>query len=364
MPAPGSWGGPIYCEPLLIEGLRGHGVAVDTEDFIYGETDVPPTVLERVVRVLKAARRLRRRLRTNKYDVVHLNTSFDRRSVMRDLVTLTALRSSGVPVHLKMHGSFASFLTNEGPFWRMLQRRVFTMAADIGVLSSDERESFLRAGCPESKLSAAKYPVSSSDFVKSDGFREKHGIAADTMILLFSARFIPAKGLLDAIKAFAMLSNEGREVVLFCLGDGPQCAEAEAMAQSKGIAGRVRFTGYIPESETADFHANADIFILPTYHDEGFPLVLLKSLAAGMPIVTTRIRAAADYMSEPENCLWTEPRDPRHLAHCIARIIDDVELRHSMAENNRSLAADFTAERVAAEYIELYRRLASKQRIG
>lgn len=360
MPAPGSWGGPIYCEPLFVEGLREHGITVDTEVYVYGESAVPPTIFERVVRVIKAARRLRSRTRSHKYDVIHLNTSFDRRSVMRDLVTLTLLRSSGMPVHLKMHGSFAGFLRNEGPFWRMMQRRVFKMAADIGVLSSDERESFLRAGCPGSKLSTAKYPVAASEFVKESSFRAKHDIDAETTILLFSARFIPAKGLLDAMKACAILSAERRDVVLFCLGDGPERAAAEALAISEGVASRIRFTGYISESETAAYHANADIFVFPTYHDEGFPLVLLKSLAAGMAIVTTRIRAAADYMCEPENCLWTEPRDPAILARRIAELIDDDEMRRTMSANNRRLAAGFTAENVAAGYIELYRRLSRK----
>ena len=354
MPDKDSLGGPIYCEPPYVRGLLVAGVEADEEVYVYGEGAGLTPVWRRIFRVLEAARRLRRRTRENRYDVIHLNTSIDEKCVLRDLVTLVFLRSSRVPVYLKMHGSIAAFLETKSYFWRRLQRRLFAKAAGIGILSSEERENFLRAGCPAEKLFDAKYVVEPDAFKPDPGFRERHGIARSTPILLFSARFIPAKGLLTVIEACAELKRRGRDFVLFCLGDGPVRGLAEKLSADLGLTEHICFTGYISENETAVYHANSTIFAFPTYHDEGFPLVLLKSLAAGLPIVTTRVRAAADYLKEPENCLWVTPRDPHELAAKIIRLLDDHQLRAAMSENNRRLAEQFTAENVVREYIKVY----------
>jgi len=354
MPSKDSRGGPIYCEPPFVAALRAAGIEVDEETYVYG-SDVP--FIRRVLRVVEAARRLRRRLLGARYDVVHLNTSFDEKCVLRDLFTLALLRSSGVPVHLKMHGSAAAFLKTKKTFWRYLQKRIFAMAADIGVLSSEELEMFLAAGCPLQKLSHAVYSVAGEAFTKDAHFAAHHNIRTNTPILLFSARFIPAKGLLDVIDACGELKRSGRDFFLFCLGDGLQRAEAEEKVAELQLSEQVLFTGYITETETTAFHSNCDIFVFPTFHDEGFPLVLLKSLAAGSPVVTTRIRAAADIFTEPENCLWVEPRSPHQLAEKISQLIDDPASRKAMSENNRRLAEKFTPLAVAEQYIRLYRSL-------
>lgn len=361
MPDKNSLGGPIYCEPPFVAGLRAAGVEVDEEVYVYGVGFTPTSIFERIRRVLGAARRLRVRTREKRYDVVHLNTSFDEKCVLRDLVTLVYLRRTGVPVYLKMHGSVAAFLKTKSAFWRYLQRRVFRMAANIGVLSSEEREMFLAAGCPAEKLSDAKYVVVAEDFKHDPDFRVSHGIDDTTPILLFSARFIPAKGLLDLIAACGELKQAGRDFVLFCLGDGPVRAEAEQLVKQLDLVAEVRFTGYIAESETAAFHANSTVFVFPTYHDEGFPLVLLKSLAAGMPIITTRIRAAADYLNEPDNCLWVNPRNPHDLAEKITRVLDDDNLRSTMSANNHHLAEQFSPANIAREYLQLYEMVAQKE---
>ena len=357
MPSKDSRGGPIYCEPPFVAALRNAGVEVDEETYVYG-SDV--SFIERVRRVVEAARQLRSRVRGGKYDVVHLNTSFDEKCVLRDLFTMMMMRSSGVPVHLKMHGSVAAFHQTKNSFWRYLQRRVFAMAADIGVLSSQEREMFLADGCPSEKLSHAIYSTASEEFKKDAAFRSRHGIAVSTTILLFSARFIPAKGLLDVLEACHELKRAGRDFFLFCLGDGPQRSEAEEKVRKLGMAEHIRFTGYVSETETTRFHANCDIFVFPTYHDEGLPLVLLKSLAAGTPIITTQIRASADILADPNNCLWVKPRSPHDLAAKIAALIDDPPLRQNMSANNRHLAARFMPIAIARHYIDVYSAMLSR----
>lgn len=360
MPDKNSLGGPIYCEPPFVAALRDAGVDVDEEVYVYGDSPAATSFFKRLSRVLNAARRLRARTFEKRYDLIHLNTSFDEKCVLRDLVALNFLRRSRVPVLLKMHGSIAAFLKTKSAFWRHLQRRIFKMAAAIGVLSSEERELFLAAGCPADKLILVKNAFRSEEFERDAQFRRRHNVHDETPILLFSSRLLLTKGLLDVIAACSKLKNAGREVLLFCLGDGPLLAEAKRLVDKLDLADQVRFTGQVSEAETTAFHANSTVFVFPTYHDEGFPVVLLKSLASGLPIITTRIRAAADYLHEPENCLWVNELSPDDLARSIIRMIDDDKLHSSMAANNRRLAERFLPEVVASEYIEIYGAILSR----
>ncbi len=358
MPSEDSWGGPIFCEPPFVAALRAAGAEVDEVVYVYGDGLAGVTAIQRIVRVLTAARALRRRARNGCYDIVHLNTSFDEKSALRDIATLLFLRSCKVPVFLKMHGSIASFLKTKSKLWSFLKRRIFSLADGIGVLSMEEWRNFVESGCPAEKLFDVTNVFESDRFHHDSSFHERHGVAEELPILLFSSRFVRSKGLMDVIAACRELKNAGREFVLFCLGDGPTRSEAEKLVIDLDLAKHIRFTGYVAESEASDFHANSDIFVFPTYHDEGLPVVLLKSLAAGLPIITTHIRAAADYLTEPANCLWVEPQDPEGLAAKIVRLLDDKELRETMAENNRHLTQEFSAERVAQDYLKVYRGLA------
>jgi glycosyltransferase involved in cell wall biosynthesis len=87
-------------------------------------------------------------------------------------------------------------------------------------------------------------------------------------------------------------------------------------------------------------------------------MTILQAVAAGLPIVTTRIRAAADYLAEPTHCLWVEPRNPAALAGAIRRLLDDMSLRETMRSNNLSLARDFDVDTVAKDYLRLFREAA------
>lgn len=361
MPSTDSWGGPIFCEPPFVAAVRAAGVEVDEEVYVYGDKKTATPVFERARRVADAARRLRRRTKTKRYDVIHLNTTIDEKSVLRDTYTLTLLRSSQAKIYLKMHGSSAKFLATRNPVWRFLMRRLFARVDCVGVLSAEEHENFLRAGCAPEKLVTTKYVIEADKFKSDESFLAQHGIASDTPMLLFSARFIAAKGLLDLIHAIAIVRDAGHKFVLCCLGDGSLRAEAEREVRRLQLENCVRFFGYIPETGTTAFHANSSMFILPTYHDEGFPLVILKSLAAGVPIITARIRAAADYMHEPENCLWTEARNPSQLAEKIIRLLRDKNLRAAMSQNNRALAEQFAPAHVAREYIEICEKMMREQ---
>jgi glycosyltransferase involved in cell wall biosynthesis len=370
MPDRESLGGPAACEPPFVEGLRRLGVEVEEETYVYGDKLARTTVWQRVVRVVRVARSLRRRLLSSSFDVLHLNTSFDTKALIRDVVTLLLLPRRRAKIFLKFHGSDARLLETGNPALSLFARVLLKRADAVGLLSTEEQENFTRAGMERQKIFVVKNVLEFEEDdaerdVRDDGREARQvsklasqlNVAEETPLLLFVARFIPAKGLTDCVRACAILRERGFDFRLLCVGDGPARAEAEQEVARLKLEGQVRFFGYVPEAKTREFYSGSTILLFPTYHYEGFPMVVFKSLAAGLPVVTTRIRAAADYLREPDNCLWVEPRNPPMLAEKIARLLEDPTLRASMSANNRTLARSFDAETVSREYLEAYRQL-------
>jgi glycosyltransferase involved in cell wall biosynthesis len=382
MPDRESLGGPAACEPPFVAELQRLGAEVAEETYVYGERLGKTTLRQRIQRVLSTAGVLRRRLRQSEFDIVHLNSSFDMMALMRDAATLRLLRPTRAKIFIKFHGSDAAlFAPHAGTLRRALVRFVLKHADGIGLLSSEERENFARAGVDRRKLFVVKnvvtgteddgdasathsasspQSVSEHQLSQSASLRAKLGVDAETPLLLFIARFVPAKGLSDVIDACAILRDAERAFALLCLGDGEARAAAEAQAARLNLKERVRFFGYVPETETGEFYAGSTMLLFPTYHYEGFPMVIFKSVAAGLPIITTRIRAAADYLNEPDNCLWVAPQNPQMLAEKIVQLLDRPDTRALMRRHNLELASQFTARVVAPEYLEIYNQLVAR----
>jgi len=356
MPERGARGGPPACEPPFAAQLRAMGVAVEEEIYAYATTG--SGLAGRAARVLRTARCFRERLRRGQFDIVHINTSFDTKALVRDNWVLGRLRGASAKIFLKFHGSDAWLLETRQPILRLLRNGLFERAAGVGVLSSEERANFLRAGVPEEKLFQVSNVVVTNRSEGREEFLRRWNLPGDRPLLLFIGRFIPAKGLLDTIRACQLLRERGWQFLLLCVGDGPARADAEAEVERLGMSDSVRFFGYVPEERAAGFYAHSTVLVFPTYHYEGFPLSVFHSVAAGLPIVTTRIRAAADYLKEPDNCLWVEREQPAQLAERIAEILHAPELRASMSANNRQLAQRFSAPAVAQEHLEISKRLA------
>ena len=355
IPEKGSQGGPAACEPPFIAELRRLGHEVVEEIYAYAEAKSRLT--DRASRVFGTARRFQQCVSDGGFEVIHINTSFDTRALLRDAVIVRRLSSRGAKIFLKFHGSDAHLLETKNPVLACLRRRLLSHADGIGVLSTEEQANFLRAGVSEAKIFVVKNIVEENSQQRNPEFLRRWNLPDDRPLLLFIGRFIAAKGLLDVIAASAVLRDDGHRFLLLCLGDGPARSEAEALVRRLNLQDCVRFFGYIPEEQTAGFYVNCDVLLFPTYHTEGFPMVIFNAAAAGLPIITTRIRAAADYLTEPDNCLWVEPKSPQQLADKIASLLAQPDEQNRMRLNNRLLAERFSAETVTREYLESYKRI-------
>ena len=355
MPAPDSWGGPISSEPPFVEALKRLGHDVAAEVYVYGDRERPTPTLSRISRVLRTAFRFRRLLKERDFDLVHLNTAFDMRTILRDSASLFLMRPGRTKVLMKLHGSEAEEFADASRLTKCLIRYIARKADGFGYHTREELEAFLKLGFDPAKF----FPVRNAVTIQEDlppGFERPQKAPEDVFEILFVSRFIPAKGLVETIEACEELRRRGIRFRLSCVGDGPSLQDGQDAVGRLAMGRVVTFTGYIPEDEVAKRFMSADLFVFPTSHKEGFPNVLFKAVAVGLPVVTTEVRAARDYLSAPTNCLFCT-KDAMDVADKMERLIRDAELRRSMSRNNLEYGKTLLPDAIAREFEEIYSSL-------
>jgi glycosyltransferase involved in cell wall biosynthesis len=176
--------------------------------------------------------------------------------------------------------------------------------------------------------------------------------------VLFVGRLEPQKGILDLLDAFSVVCRTERcRLVLAGSGNAERVRKIAAEA---GMTESVEITGYLHGDAIWGAYADADIFVLPSYR-EGLPTVILEAMSFGLPVVTTRIRGAADLLDDEQNALFVPVGDPESLASAILRLLKDPGLRTSMGERNRMSLGAFAPAVVIPQYAAILRDVACLQ---
>jgi glycosyltransferase involved in cell wall biosynthesis len=167
------------------------------------------------------------------------------------------------------------------------------------------------------------------------------------------------KGTSDLLRALASPRLRGLQWDAVIAGNGDLDA-FRAEAAALGIADRVALPGWIGPEEAQALLASAAVFVLPSYN-EGLPVAVLEAMAAGIPVVTTRVGAIPDLGIDNAAGFLIEPGFIEDLADRLATLVEDPSLREQFGANGRrrvesDFTIDSTAQRLAALYRETCRR--------
>lgn len=170
------------------------------------------------------------------------------------------------------------------------------------------------------------------------------------------ARLVPQKGISCFLKAAAMLVKDYR-VNFLIVGDGPLRRQLENETVALGLENRVVFAG--ERDDVPVILSALDIFVLPSL-TEGFPLAILEALAAGRPVIATRVGGIPEIIADNHTGLLIKPGDPAELALAVAGLLTDRERTLSLARAGQLYVKEkFSAEqmvrRVEEEYLKILR---------
>ncbi len=226
-------------------------------------------------------------------------------------------------------------------FYRhQLYSRVMDRYDKVLVLSETER-AILRDAYPRlaDRIDAVPNPYVSEAMLGLPGAEQP----VRPPVLLCAARLMPQKRIDILLRAFALVQHPGTRLTI--LGDGPQRATLERLADSLGIAHRVEFAGFV--TDVQPHLRTARLFVLSSDY-EGLPAAVIEALACGVPVVTTDcFSAAGEMLAGAEDCALVPRADPAALADAIDRCL---AIRRAPSALRR-IAEPFTVEASIAAHL-------------
>jgi glycosyltransferase involved in cell wall biosynthesis len=167
--------------------------------------------------------------------------------------------------------------------------------------------------------------------------------------ILTVGRLLALKGHALLLQAVAGVRAAGAEVELTIVGDGPERERLEVLTRELAIEGHVRFAGAVGRDRVASHYAAADIFCLASFA-EGVPVVLMEAMAAGLPVVATRVAGIPELIRDEETGLLVSPGRADLLAGALMRLVESEGLRRRLGGAGRGwVASEFDVGRSARQ---------------
>ncbi|HEY5887226.1 MAG TPA: glycosyltransferase family 4 protein [Acidimicrobiales bacterium] len=273
------------------------------------------------------------------FDILHLHEPFAPGPCM------TALMIKPAPTIGTFHAAGESFAYKHmGAGTRFLNRRLD-----------------LRCAVSEDARALASSAVSGAFTLLFNGvdlgaYREGRPWPTEGPTIFFCGRHEPRKGLAVLLEAMAGLPGDVR---LWVGSDGPETAALQARWAGDP---RVEWLGRLSDEEKAARLRGADVFCAPSLRGESFGVVLIEAMAAETPIVASELPGYANVARAGQDAELVPPGDPRALAAAVTRLLDDEELRRRVVASGRRRAEEFSMDRLADRYVELYGSLVESRR--
>lgn len=293
-------------------------------------------------------------------DLVHLNPSLNRTSLPLHICLLLLAKMLGQRVYLFFHGweEEVAMAMIRGTWPGRFLRWLLGRADYYSVLCERFRDQLIQAGWRPEDVVVLPLMVEVDKYHRSASQGGEISGSDGRFRVLFLSRLTRDKGVWVMMEAIDWLRRTHPDVTLQFVfaGDGPQSEPLKAHVRSNGLGNIVQFPGYVGGEDKYAVFRSAELFLLPSFHAEGFPTVIIEALAAGLPIIYTPVGALAEILG-PENggCIELADLSGEVVGREILSLYLDPERRRTMGTANQALAREYDVKTVCARTTELYR---------
>lgn len=346
---------------------RGHDVLVlhgrlaeDEESMAYlaEELGVPTRYVPELQRELSprrdsaAIRAIRRVIRLERPDVLHTHAA-KAGAAGRLAALLAGDARPGVRVHT-FHGHVLRgyFGRRRERAFTLTERLLARTSSALIAVSPEVRDDLVALGvAPPERFTVVRYGF---DFPTSPEGAER----ADGFVVGYAGRLTAIKRPLDLVRALRGILDRGVDATLVLVGDGEDRRPAEGLAAELGVAERCRFVGY--QQRMDEWYASFDAFCLPSAN-EGTPVAAIEALAAGVPVVATRVGGTPAVVDEGESGFLVDVGDVDAISDRLAQLAGDPDLRRRMGRTGaEQMRERYGLERMVDEVERLYERLLAR----
>ena len=305
--------------------------------------------VSRISMSIRAVRQLRRAMTHEKFDVVHIHEP------LMPLVGATASWFSAWPTI----GTFHAYSENIHPGY-LSAKPIFSMIADKldgRIAVSNAAKAYAERYFPY-PYEVIPNGIDVSRFEKPAP--KPSEFRSDAINIVFVGRVgEKRKGLRFLLGAYSSLRWRYANLRLIVVGAGVPDRESWRMMGERGIDD-VIFAGPVTDEELPAYYQHADVFCAPNTGHESFGLVLVEAMAAGAPIVASRILGFEGVADHENDALLVDVGDEYAIAKSIRRLIEEPRLRDQLVKNGHEKVQRFGWSRVADDVIDYYHEVRAR----
>jgi glycosyltransferase involved in cell wall biosynthesis len=236
--------------------------------------------------------------------------------------------------------------------------RLFLRTFDrVVVLSETVSGTLRRSGLPQRKLQTIANGVEVERFREARPSLKNGSCTANESIVGFVGRLVPGKGVDILLRAAPRIFSRHPNSRFVLVGDGPCRQQLQSLAAHLGIADRVLFAGM--REDMPQVYASIDLLVLPSLC-EAMPMCILEAMAAGKPVIATRVGAVPQLIDQDQTGVLIEPGDVMGLSVAVLKLLENPERARQLGENGRARTIEqFSADSMARRYLQLYSEVAN-----
>jgi len=275
--------------------------------------------------------RLRRLLKEVRPDVLH--TYLLHSNVIGRIVG----RLTGVP---RIIGSERTI--GQARYWGRLLTKLTNPLTDAVEVNSQTGAIAIEdnLGVPREKIELIRSGVNLDEYSKpTDGAEIRTDLALNQNqhLVLYVGRLRRVKGVEFGLRAFALAKDKRPNLYMALAGEGEQLYNLQNLVDALGINNHVKFLGV--RNDLPDLLAAADSILMPSLN-EGFPRTAIEAMAAGKPIVATRVGGTPEAIIDGKTGILVPAKDIRAMAKALISLIDDPLLRNRLGTAGAELARE------------------------
>jgi glycosyltransferase involved in cell wall biosynthesis len=280
-----------------------------------------------------------------------------------DLYALPVAHLAGIKTVSSRH--------NDDPFrvrfpFKHVQQQLSRMSDRIIAISGAVGDFVRRQeGAADERVTVIPYglhftaPDAGARKVARTALRQELRLSGDALLVGMVGRLVEQKGMGYGVQAFASLAEQDPQAHLVIVGDGSLRSVLQAEVVGLGLETRTHFTGW--RDDVPQMMQALDVFLMPSLW-EGFGLVLLEAMAAGIPVVASAVSAIPEVVLQGETGLLVPARDVQGLTEALRQLLTDAPLRQHMGLMGQERAeTQFSAGRMIESTVGVYRQVAGER---
>jgi glycogen synthase len=209
---------------------------------------------------------------------------------------------------------------------------------------------------PPNKVVEIPNAVDMAKFEKSvdvAATRRKWNVQPGERLIAAVGRLTSQKGFDDLIRALPVVQKSIPGAKLLVMGDGYMRGELEALAKGEGVAARTTFAGFVSDDDLVDAIKSSDMVAVPSRF-EPFGIIALEAMAAGVPVVVSRVGGLAEIVEDGIDGLEVDPNSPHSIAEATIRLLSDQALASRLTARAREKVKTYNWKRWAEKTLEVY----------